>query len=53
MSRTFSCYSCWWSIGTLDGLLCKLKQMPALQRCDRFVFEAGTDESERTPDAQG
>ena len=43
-----TCLSCRHSIGTDGGLWCQSRHTWAVRRCERFEYEPGTDEGERT-----
>jgi len=42
-----TCYSCRWSVGSMEGLFCEETLMPAVEVCEFFEYEPGTDEDVR------
>jgi hypothetical protein len=46
--KVMTCLSCRHSIGTDGGIWCQSRHTWAVRRCERFEYEPGTDEGERT-----
>lgn len=52
-SQNLGCPSCLWSYMTEDGRLwCDNANMPAVERCEDFEYDPGTDEWERDGEAE-